>query len=155
MKKDIMWVGSRMKKIVLAVAIPIVVIIFSICGLLITKNTTIKNIKKFNNQYEYYLDKTIYGTELATLINKTVNLNENNKIEKNEKGYFIENNENSLKIEIKMNTNGKTYPMEILYNNDMTKFVENFNLVRFRCNKIEYHKNSGYVSKLYFEEILD
>ena len=54
-----------------------------------------------------------------------------------------------------MNTNGKTYQMETFYNNDITKFVENFNLVKFRCNKIEYHKKSGRVSKLYFEEILE
>ena len=43
----------------------------------------------------------------------------------------------------------------ITNNNDITKFVENFNLVKFRCNKIEYHKKSGRVSKLYFEEILE
>lgn len=144
-----------MKKTVLAITIPMVIIVCSISGLLITKKSNLRNVKSFNSEYEYYHDKTIYGTELATIINKAINTNENNKVSKDEKGYYIENNDNSLKIEIKMNTNGKTYPMEILYNNDMTKFVENFNLVRFRCNKIEYHKNSGYVSKLYFEEILD
>ena len=144
-----------MKKTVLAITIPMVIIVCSISGLLITKKSNLRNVKSFNSEYEYYHGKTIYGTELATIINKAINTNENNKVSKDEKGYYIENNDNSLKIEIKMNTNGKTYPMEILYNNDMTKFVENFNLVRFRCNKIEYHKNSGYVSKLYFEEILD
>ena len=89
------------------------------------------------------------------IINKVINENEINKVEKDEKGFFIENNENSIKINIKMNTNGKTYQMETFYNNDITKFVENFNLVKFRCNKIEYHKKSGRVSKLYFEEILE
>ena len=109
----------------------------------------------YNSQYEYYINKSIYGTELVTLINKVINENEINKVEKDEKGFFIENNENSIKINIKMNTNGKTYQMETFYNNDITKFVENFNLVKFRCNKIEYHKKSGRVSKLYFEEILE
>lgn len=144
-----------MKKTVLIIAIPIVIILFSICGLFITQKTTIRNIKKYNSQYEYYINKSIYGTELVTLINKVVNENEINKVEKDEKGFFIENNENSIKINIKMNTNGKTYQMETFYNNDITKFVENFNLVKFRCNKIEYHKKSGRVSKLYFEEILE
>ena len=60
-----------------------------------------------------------------------------------------------IKINVKMNTNGKTYQMETFYNNDITKFVENFNLVKFKCTKIEYHKNSGRISKLYFEEILE
>lgn len=144
-----------MKKTVLIIAIPIVIILFSICGLFITQKTTIRNIKKYNSQYEYYINKSIYGTELVTLINKVINENEINKVEKDEKGFFIENNENSIKINIKMNTNAKTYQMETFYNNDITKFVENFNLVKFRCNKIEYHKKSGRVSKLYFEEILE
>lgn len=144
-----------MKKTVLIIAIPIVIILFSICGLFITQKTTIRNIKKYNSQYEYCINKSIYGTELVTLINKVVNENEINKVEKDEKGFFIENNENSIKINIKMNTNGKTYQMETFYNNDITKFVENFNLVKFRCNKIEYHKKSGRVRKLYFEEILE
>ena len=144
-----------MKKTVLIIAIPIVIILFSICGLFITQKTTLRNIKKYNSQYEYYINKSIYGTELVTLINKVINENEINKVEKDEKGFFIENNENSIKINIKMNTNGKTYQMETFYNNDITKFVENFNLVKFRCNKIEYHKKSGRVSKLYFEEILE
>lgn len=144
-----------MKKTVLIIAIPIVIILFSICGLFITQKTTIRNIKKYNSQYEYYINKSIYGTELVTLINKVINENEINKVEKDEKGFFIENNENSIKINIKMNTNGKAYQMETFYNNDITKFVENFNLVKFRCNKIEYHKKSGRVSKLYFEEILE
>ncbi len=144
-----------MKKTIFAIAIPIIIIVCSACGLLITKNTDIKNIKKFNSQYEYYLDKTIYGTEVATIINKIVNENEKNNIPKDEKGQYIENDVNSIKLDIKMNTNGKTYPMETIYNNDITKFVENFNLVNFKCTKIEYHKNSGYVSKIYFEEIVE
>lgn len=144
-----------MKKTILAIAIPIVIIICSICGLLITKNTTIKNIKKHNSQYEYYLGKSIYGTEVATIINKVVNENETNNVQKDEKGFYVDNNENSVKIEIKMNTNGKTYQMETIYKNDITKFVENFNLVKFNCIKIEYHKNTGNVSKLYFEEVLE
>lgn len=144
-----------MKKTILGITIPIIVVICSTCGLLITKNTTMKNVKKFNTNYEYYLDKTIYGTELATLINKAVNENENNKISKDEKGYYQENASNSIKIYVKMNTNGKTYQMETFYNNDITNFVENFNLVRFKCTKIEYHKDLGRVSKLYFEEILE
>ena len=144
-----------MKKTVIAIAIPIIVIVFSVCGLLITKSATIKNIKKFNSQYEYYLDKTVYGTEVATIINKIVNENEKNNIPKNENGQYIENDVNSIKLDIKMNTNGKTYPMEVIYNNYITKFVQNFNLVSFKCTKIEYHKSSGYVSKIYFEEIVE
>ena len=33
------------------------------------------------------------------------------------------------------------------------KFVENFNLVYFKCTNIEYHEETGLISKLVFEQI--
>ena len=144
-----------MKKTVLLIAIPIVVILFSVCGLLITKNTTNRLIKEQNSEYEYYLDKTVYGTDVTSIIGKAVDENEKNNIQKNEKGHYIENDENSIKIEIKMLSNGKTYPMEEFYNNDITRFVQNFNLIKFKCTNIEYHKNTGKVKKLICEETED
>lgn len=142
-----------MKNTLLLISIPIVIIICSVCGLLITINTTNRIIKEENSEYEYYLGKTLYGTDVATLINKAVNQNENNKTEKDEKGYYIENSDNSLKIDIKMITIDKTYPMEEIYNNDITKFVQNFGLIEFKCTNIEYHKKTGKVSKITFEQI--
>ena len=142
-----------MKKTLLLIAIPIIIILFSICGLLITRNTTLRQVKQLNSEYEYYLGKQIYGLDLTTLINKAVNQNEHNKIQKNEKGHYIENTENSIKIEIKMLSTNKVYPMEEIYNNDITKFVQNFNLIHFKCSNIEYHKKTGQVSKIMFEEI--
>ena len=142
-----------MKKTIIILLIPIFMIIFSICGLLITKNTTLKNIKRENQEYEYYLNKTIYGTEVTSIINKAINQNEKNGIPKDEKGYYIENNENSLKIEIKMITIEKTYLMEEIYNNDITKFVQNFNIVEFKCSEISYHKKTGKISKIVFDEL--
>lgn len=142
-----------MKKTLLLVSIPILVILFSTIGLLITKNTTNRLLKQENSKYECYLNRTIYGTEVATIINKAINQNENNQVQKDEKNHYIENNENSIKIEIKMLTTGKTYPMEEIYNNDMTQFVQNFNFIQFKCTKLEYHKSSGKVKKLLFEEV--
>ena len=142
-----------MKKTLLLVSISILVILFSTIGLLITKNTTNRLLKQENSKYECYLNRTIYGTEVATIINKAINQYENNQVQKDEKKHYIENNENSIKIEIKMLTTGKTYPMEEIYNNDMTQFVQNFNFIQFKCTKLEYHKSSGKVKKLLFEEV--
>ncbi len=122
-----------MKKTVIIILIPILIILFSIIGILRTKNTTLREVKNANMQYEYYLNKEIYGTDVATLINKAINENEQNNIQKNERNYYIENNTNSIKIELKMTTNGKTYQMEEMYNNDITRFVENFNIIKFKC----------------------
>ena len=144
-----------MRNSLLLISIPIVIIICSICGLLITVNTTNRIIKEENSEYEYYLNRTVYGTEVTTVINKAINQNENNNIAKDEKGYYIENGEDSLKIDIKMITIEKTYPMEEIYNNDITKFVQNFNLIEFKCTNIEYHEKTGKVSKLIFEQITE
>ena len=122
-----------MKKTIIIILIPILMILFSVIGLLRTKNTTNREIRQANMQYEYYLNKTIYGTEVTTIINKAINENEKNNIQKNERNHYIENNTNSIKIELKMTTNGKTYQMEEMYNNDITRFVENFNIIKFKC----------------------
>ena len=145
-----------MKKTLLLDAIAIIIILISILGLLINKNTTLRHVKQLNSEYEYYLGKQVYGLDLATLINKAINQNERNQIPKNEKGYYIENDENSIKIEVKIlsaeNTE-KTYSMEVFYNNDITRFVDNFNLIYFKCSNIEYHKKTGQISKMVFEEL--
>lgn len=142
-----------MKKTILLIAIPIAIIIFSICGLLIEKKSNNRIVERENSEYEYYANKEILGTELISLINKSINKNEENRIQKDEKGRYIENSENSIKIEVKMLITGKTYPMEEIYNNDITKFVKNFNFIKFKCTNIEYHKNTGRVKELLFEEI--
>ena len=86
-KNIIINIGGKMKKTVLLIAIPIVVILFSVWGLLITKNTTNRLIKEQNSEYEYYLDKTVYGTDVTSIIGKPVDENEKNNIQKNEKGH--------------------------------------------------------------------
>lgn len=113
-----------------------------------------RTLQKENSVYENYLNKEIYGTDLASLINKIINHNEKNNIQKNKNGYYIENDENSITLEVKMKTIEKTYKMEQFYNNDITKFVENFNEINFKCVEIKYNK-VGKVSKLIFEEIAE
>lgn len=142
-----------MKKLLIILLILFMIIIFSIYALFLNNKAQINRIKNYNSEYETYLDKTIYGTELATLINKVVNVNEKNKIEKDEKNHYIENEENSIKIEITMLLTEKTYPMEEIYNADTAEFVKYFNLENFKCTKIEYHKETGKVSKMLFEQI--
>lgn len=142
-----------MRKTVLLIAISIVIIFFSTIGLITMHKTQISSVKRYNSQYEQYAGKTLYGVELTSIINKAINENEKNKIPKDEKQYYIENNENSIKIYIKILSTEKTYTMEEIYNKDITKFVQNFNLIPFKCSKIEYHKNTGKISKITFEEI--
>ncbi len=129
------------------------IIICFTCGLVITLRAENNEIKKENAEYEDYLNKEVLGTDIASLISKVIDKNEKNNIEKDEKGYYIENDENSIKIDLKMTTIDKTYPMEAIYNSEMTEFVKNFSLIKFKCISIEYHQKTGKVSKLVFEEL--
>ena len=138
---------------VLMVLAIIFIIICIICLNIIDLKSQKKQIQKENLEYEQYLNKQILGTDLATLISKVVDQNKRNDIQKDEKGYYINNNINSIKIDLKMTTIDKTYPMEEIYNNKITNFVQNFNLIKFKCTSIEYHNSSGKVAKLLFEEL--
>jgi len=129
------------------------IIICIICTFLINIRAEKQQIKNENMEYEEYLNKEILGTQLATLISKVVDINERNNVEKDEKGYYIDNEENSIKVDLKMTTIDKVYPMEEIYNNEITSFVKNFNFIKFKCTSIEYHKKTGKISKLIFEEL--
>ncbi len=129
------------------------IIICITCTILINLQAEKAEIKKENEQYEGYLNKEILGTNLASLIGKVIDKNEKNNIQKDDKGYYIDNAENSIRIDLNMTTVKKTYPMEEIYNNNIAKFVQNFNLIKFKCTSIEYHEKTGKISKLVFEEL--
>ena len=118
-----------------------------------TYNDNIKTIKQENAIYEEYYQKEIYGVDLATVINKAINSNETNYIEKDNKGAYIENNTNSIKIDIHILDNDTTYNMETFYNNGIDKFVENYNIIQFKCTSIEYHDQTGKIKYMLFEQI--
>jgi len=123
------------------------------CGILINIRAEKTETTRENIEYEKYLNKEILGTELATLINKVIDKNEKNSLQKDEKGYYIDNGKDSIKIDLKMTTTDKIYPMEEIYNNQITLFVQNFNFISFKCTSIEYHKKTGKIAKLVFEEL--
>ena len=106
-----------------------------------------------NFEYEELYNQEIYGTDLTTVINKVINNNEKNDVEKNSSQKYINNDTNSINIDIKMLDTEKTYSMEILYNGGIEKFVEYYGNIKFKCKKIEYHKSTGKVKYLYFEQI--
>ena len=142
-----------MKQSLFIILAIIFIVICIISATIINIQSENKAIKNQNMEYEKYLNKEVLGTEIATLISKVVDQNEKNNIQKDEKGYYVDNNLNSIKIDLKMTTIDKTYPMEEIYNNKITNFVQNFNIIEFKCTNIEYHKETGKISKLIFEEL--
>lgn len=144
-----------MKKIIICLLILlIIVLIISVNIFGIQKQK--RNARLFNAEFEQYKEKTIYGTDVATIINKVIDYNERNNIEKDEKGLYKENDTSSIKIEIIMITGEKEttiYPMEAIEKVGVTGFISNFNLIKFKCSNIEYHEKTGQVSKMVFEQI--
>lgn len=112
-----------------------------------------KALKEFNYEYEQYLEKEVYGTEVTTIINKAIENNKNHNIQKDEKGMYINDESYCIKVELNMITVEKTYQMEQLYNVGLTEFVKNFNIIKFKCTNIEYHKKTGRISKIVFTEL--
>ena len=112
-----------------------------------------------NKEYITYKDKTIVGTTLVSLINKTVDNNEKNNIEKDEKNTYIENDRNSVKIYIYFLDLEKEdkyietpYTMEQIYNNDTDNFIKLYGTSNFYCSNIDYHEKTGNVKSLTFEQ---
>ena len=48
--------------------------------------------------------------------------------------------------------NDKTYTMETIYNGGMDKFIQYYRDIKFKCTKIEYHKLTGKVKYMLFEQ---
>ena len=140
-----------MKKIITFIAIvTICLITFT------TKYYSYKNeysqIKSRNAQYESYYQKELNGMDVATIVNRAVNDNEKNNLKKDSKGEYVENETNSLKIEIKITDNDTTYNMETLYNGGMANFVKYYDNVEFECTKIEYHSKTKQIKYILFEQ---
>ena len=140
-----------MKKTLIYI-ICIVLIILSVIG---TKYLNFKEekslIQKYNLEYEVYLNQDITGRELTTAINRAVNNNEKNSVQKDEKGFYIDDDNNSIKIEINILDNDTTYQMETLYNGGMENFIQYYGDINFYCSKIDYN-SKGKVSYIIFEQ---
>lgn len=106
-----------------------------------------------NKEYENYMQDEILGSSLMSLINKVSNENEKNEIQKDSKNRYIENEENSIKIEIKFSESDKIYEMEAISSLGSEEFIKNYNNMNFKCTKKEYHKKTGYIKYMLFEQI--
>ena len=144
--------GSMMKKFIILFSIIIIIVsVVTINYMSYTKEQD--NAKKYNLEYEKYYEQKIYGTHLTTIINKVINSNEKNNVEKDKNNKYIDNETNSINIDIMMTDTNETYAMEILYNGGIERFVQNYGNIQFECTKIQYHKETGKVSYLHFEQV--
>ena len=140
-----------MKKILIAIIA--VIIIVAIVGVkYISYENDQSLIRQENKEFEQYQDKEINGLDVATVINKATDKNTKNNISKDENGYFIQNDENSIEVEIHMSDNDITYKMETIFNAGTEQFVQYYSNINFKCSTIEYHKKTGRIKYILFEQ---
>lgn len=140
-----------MKKIFIFLAI-VLVIVAIVSFQYISYKNEYNIIQNENAEFEEYKDKEVYGLNVGTMINKAVDKNTKNKIEKDDNGNFIQNDSNSIEIEIYMTDNETTYKMETIYNAGTEQFVQYYGNIKFKCSKIEYHEDTGRIKYMLFEQ---
>lgn len=133
-----------------------VIIVFIVCGisyLYLNYKAEYNISKKANLEFERYLNEEVYGVDLATIINRAVDTNQRNQIERNNKGIYISNDTNSINIEIKMIDDDSIYQMETIYNGGIQNFINYYNNIKFKCVEIKYHSSTNKVKYMLFEQI--
>lgn len=141
-----------MKKIILIV-LTVILAITVICINYYSYTIKYNRVIEENAEFEQYNNKEIYGIELGTIINKAIDKNTKNKVQKDEKGFYISNEENSIQIYIYIQDNEQTYKMESFYNSGTEQFIQYYGNIKFKCSKIEYHKNTRRIKHIFFEQL--
>lgn len=140
-----------MKKIIIFFIIVIILICF-IAIKYYNYKINYNNVVSLNSEYEQYLNKEIQGVELASLMNKTIDKNKKNNVEQNDNGEFIQNDTNSIEIEIYIKDNETTYKMENIYKGGTENFVQYYGDIKFECTKKEYHSKTKQIKYMLFEQ---
>ena len=141
-----------MKKIAIFLLI-IIGIVSTISYLYLNSINNQRIAQKENIKFEIYKEEEITGAEVTTLINKAINSNQQNEIEKDKKGRYIDNETNSINIDIKFIDDDVTYNIEKIYNNGMDKFLTYYRDIKFKCVDVQYHDKTQKIKYMLFEQI--
>ena len=78
------------------------------------------------------------------------------EIKKDENGRYIQNNINSINIEVKITefNEEQIYAMETLYDGGMSNFVKYYGQIKFKCSKVEYNDNKK-IKYIMLEQVLN
>ncbi len=141
-----------MKKFIIFLLI-VLIIVATVSYVYFNYKLNYNETKRQNYQFESYYNQEIFGPDLATAINKATDSNKKNEVQKNSKGGFIENDTNSIKIDIKFLDDDKIHEMEEISNSGIPTFIQYYNQIKFKCTKIEYHQKTNLVRYMLFEQI--
>lgn len=141
-----------MKKIFLFFAM-IIIIICGISYMFLNYKANYNISKKANLEFENYLNVEVSGIDLVTVMNRAIDSNERNEVEKNKKGIYQDNENNSISIEVKITDNDTIYQMETFEKSGMQNFLTYYGNIKFKCTNIKYHKTTKKVKYMLFEQI--
>ena len=144
-----------MKKGTLTVVILMLIALGLTVYFVISSRITSNVASEENRYYQQLLNKEITGTELSSVINKVIDSNKKNELSLDDKKLYIENDSNSIVVEItfKYEEGTKTLRGEKIFNGEVRNFISYYGNVRFKCTKLEYHESTKKVKKVYIEEI--
>ena len=135
----------------------ILLILLAIAGYYIYNIRKVASLaENYNQPYETYYNQEILGSTLISIINKAMDDNEKNAIPKISNSiYYEQNEEDSIKIEVKFSDEYEAIPMEKITNQGIETFMDLYPTAVFKCTKIEYHEKTKRIKYLYFEYIKD
>lgn len=142
-----------MKRTLFAIIGTLLIIIITLSIMLVNTKSNNKKLQQVNAEYEYYLNRTIFGTELVTLINKAIDNNKKEKLAKDENGFYISNETSSILIAVKMLNVEETYQMEKIFALGTEQFIELFNSSKFISEEITYHEKTKRIATMVFKQI--
>jgi Na+-translocating ferredoxin:NAD+ oxidoreductase RnfG subunit len=144
-----------MKKGTLTVVILMLIALGLTVYFVISSRITSNVASEENRYYQQLLNKEITGTELSSVINKVIDSNKKNELSLDDKKLYIENDENSIVIEInfKYEDGIKTIRGERIFNGEIHNFISHYGNIKFKCSKLEYHDSTKKVKKIYIDEI--
>lgn len=141
-----------MKKFIIFLVV-ILIIIATISYVYLNYKANYNIAQKENYQFQSYYNQEIFGPDVATVINKAIDRNSSNNIQKDNKGNFIENDINSIKIDIKFIDDDKIHTMEEIFNSGIGTFMQYYSQIKFKCTRIDYHKSSNKIKYMLFEQM--
>ena len=142
-----------MKKTFIVLCGIIIIFIITFWLLYYNNKMTFINVQKNNEKYEEYTENQVLGFSLINLMNMASDENIKNGIERDENGIFIENDTNSIRIEIKFSEADKVVAMEKIHSLGDEQFLKNYRTMSFQCTKVEYHEKTNRIKYLLFEQV--
>ncbi len=143
-----------MKRIIICILVIVISIVSIVFVHYIEYSKQKSEIKKINNEFLKYQKSIVRINEIVSLTNRAINLNNRNNVKLTDEDNYIENDTNSIKVYLKLNSLDQKIEMEKLILNKQggSENVEYaFSDLIFEIKDVKYHKNGQIKSILFVE----